>query len=537
MYYIILRVFGNHNLFSNCFSLNQEKTRELMNRFSFINDMKNKVEWVTLYYIGSNTKDNRIYNMKLKDISIKNGELKIEYESKKSKISDKNKEDFDKKLYGLLRNKGVIKGNEFIPNVVILDVNDKNQLNKWLNRTQTIKNNKHIEGLKRENDWQSIYNILGSIDDIKNSKEWNDAEFLSEIAFAASRLGFMGRIDKEILKDKDRRKEALKELNVYRENAKMLYERCIGIDRDNEARYLEGLGFIEYQYVLDCLNNRVEKIGNIIEAFNKAGEYYKGVLKIDKNKIKVLYRFGYLYVDKSKSVFRNDYRLVNKYQEEGISYLLNVIKLYESMENEDDKKRYRNEYLKAYYTIGSYYGGRSKLNFSKFRDVVLSGVYVTNERDYFVLNRAIDFLSKCFELQYGEDIEGIFKNTSINDIVKTYSNWTNEPIEVLYWLGVTYMGMYVYERRGNVPKDKLKEYVQKSETCFKYALRLNWKEQNKRTPKNYIEEKLARLYILTEEYDKAIKLLEKYEKRNGVSDYIVNTLLFAKQLANNRKTA
>ncbi|GFR36223.1 hypothetical protein [Thermobrachium celere] len=535
MHYIILRVFNDFNFNSNFYQMSQDKSKKVIDLFGDIIS-KLTTKWVVLYYIGNNAPDTKVYCCPFRKLSIVNGGLRIEFENKKTELKHENRE-FDAKLYGLLVRKGVIKKGDYIPNMVFLDENDRNELNKSLNKTKIIKNDKTIEELMRKNDWESLYNLLGSIEEIKGKKEWNNPEYLSAIAFAAGQLGKLGRIDKEVLKDSERRKEALEKLEVYRKNAETLYKRCIEIDKDNEVRYLDALAYIKYQYLLDCLNFRVEKPDVVKKNFYETGCLCKEVLKMQGDRIKTLYRIGYLYVDRCEMVFFKDNVSKMKYQNEGEKYLLNVINLYEQLKDEGEKKRCRNEYLKSYYTLGSYYADKSKFSFKKFKSVVLNKNFTLDNIYYSDLQRALEYLSKCFELQYGQGVDSIFEEAFIYKVKNTYNNWTNEPAEVLYWLGVTYMGIYTYIRHDKTIKDIQQTFIKRAKTCFEYALKLNWKEPNKRTPKDYIDEKLARLYILTGEYDKAIKQLEKYERRKGAPEYIINTYLFAKGLADNIQTA
>ncbi|SHF11968.1 hypothetical protein [Caloramator proteoclasticus] len=543
MHYIILRVFDDFNLNSNFYQLSKENTKIVIDMFGDI--IRNlKAKWVVLYYIGKYASDTNVYCCSFKRLSIVNGRLRIEFENKKKELKHKNSE-FNAELYGLLVRNGVIKKDDRMPYMIFLVENDRSNLNRSLNKTKIMKNDKTIEELKRENDWEGLYNTLGSLEEARNSEKWNDAEYLSEVAFAATQLGFLGKIDKKILKDKEKRKEPLEKLAEYRETAEILYKRCIEIDKDNEVRYLDGLGFIKYQYVLDCLNYRADNSQNIKESFFEAERYYKEVLKIDESRIKNLYRLGYLYVDKSKMVFRNqednnqnvdlNKNYVIKYQKEGVEYLLSAIKVYEAMKDEYERKKFRNEYLKSYYTLGSYYADKVKLDFNKFRNLVNGNENISSNYYKDNIKKAYTYLSKCFELQYGEGVESIFNENFEYKIRETYKNWTNEPIEVLYWFGITYMGMYICNRGTNVSREEQQKYVQRSKACFEYAIKLNWVEVNKKTPKNYIEEKLARLYILNGEYDKAVKLLEKYKDKKGVQDYIINTFNFAKWLADNKK--
>ncbi|WP_078697024.1 hypothetical protein [Caloramator quimbayensis] len=68
-------------------------------------------------------------------------------------------------------------------------------------------------------------------------------------------------------------------------------------------------------------------------------------------------------------------------------------------------------------------------------------------------------------------------------------------------------------------------------------MKLNWKEKNKSISRDYIEERLSRLYIVLGEYDKAINLLIKYRNNknyinNAAKSYIFRTLNLAEELKN-----
>lgn len=532
--YLILKVPPFHDLKSGQFYLNQKNTEIVLSKFPGIQKLAAKdIKRAFAFYNGKNM-DSKVYSIIVNNIAISTNGISIRYNIVLKNEEYFNSTLFSKSLYYYLISEGKIKKEEFMPNIILLDNNGWLAVLNNMNKNDLKKDEDDIGSMFAQNNWEGIYNKFKPIENIDRSKYWNNHEILSMIGFAISKLSYLSDADKECLNNIKKKEKILKEKKKLREEAEFIFKRCIEIDKENKARYLSNIAYINYHYLQDAINNRkfkLESTEDLLTYFNKAERYFKDALKLDDTRIKEWYRLGYLMLEcYGKIVVDTDE--VFKRQMEGIDYLRKVINLWREL-SEDEKKRCKYEYINSLYNISKFYQEALKSFWSNVKRRLQGNLLNTNlfSKNHIDPKQGLcyakEYLEECFKDQYEQDINEVIDKITHEDIMKTYDNWKIEAIDLLYRLGLLYFMIYWYLIDINCKDiDKLNSYINKSKKCYELSLKLNWKE-NKSMQRDFIEERFARLYITIGQYDKAINLLEKYRdkyKDKESKKYILDTL-------------
>lgn len=540
--YLILKLFATQNLYTYSYVFLGEEGQNILLKYPELKTIsKDNIKEVLIYKVGNMSSDNNIYFLKLDKMDIVENTIKINCVKgvAENKLSY-TKNELNRAIYGHLLQEGKIKKDEFPSRLILLNEMEYDDVLMRVSRRKIKKTDTTVEELKRTNNWEEIlkyYKVNNSIDKLTGLDIWNNPYKLSDIAFAASKLGEIGRIELDVLKDYDKKQKALDKAKKYREFSQQIYERCKEIDEYSKLTYIKSIGYINYNNLISANNlsrYKVETDEGKVKNFKTAYECFKKVLNVYPNDIKVLYRNGYMAIEFGEKAY--DYaKKVKNIMSEGANYLKRAIESWEQLKYEEEKKRTYKEYIKSHYSLGCYYQrkvdfGINKIEaFSRRRQLFIKNpIMLENSLIY-----SKNYFEKCLEIQMGALADDIIKNYKEIDIKNKYSNWAIEAVDLFYRLGITYFYIYLYLANAKRWPLKEREYLEKSKRCFGLALHLNWIETNKKMPRDYIEERLARVYIATREFDNAIKLLEKYREKykgNKAKEYILRTLYLAESL-------
>ncbi|KPU26804.1 hypothetical protein TR13x_08445 [Caloranaerobacter sp. TR13] len=484
-----------------------------------------------------------IKELKVKDIDIVEGRIIIKFD-----IIDEldiTSKEANARAWHIAVREGFIKREHLLPLISIITDDQLDEIIYGRYNLYTGKSRSNIEKLdelKQKNDWLGIYKLFEPIDQIKNKFNdiWNDSEILNNIAFACAKLAQIG----DVPKDKKEKEKYLKEKAKYRKEAELIRKRCIELNPDNPT-YLSNLGYLYYHNVQELTRARGRKDGNVIDEINRAIEYIGKALIIDDTRIKDHYRKGYLLTEKLPDQLyygpANNRQLADIKRDEGIKELEKVIIIWENLDDFDtrqsrEKSRCRKEYIKSIYHLGEAYYDKFRMS-RYWRNVFYS--FVTNNKGYLELlfsnydvgnlKKSQKFFVKCWDVELESDID--IKN--ISEINKASKEWVYNAVDKLYRLGIINLDFYwVIKNNPKYNETTKLKFLTVAEQYLKSSLLVKWNDNNERKPKDYVAEKLARVYISRGDYNKAVDIIKKYCNRK-IKSYIVNTLSLALYLMNN----
>ncbi len=127
-------------------------------------------------------------------------------------------------------------------------------------------------------------------------------------------------------------------------------------------------------------------------------------------------------------------------------------------------------------------------------------------------NNAWRYFYKCWEC---DRPEGEAATTAINDVC--------EGVDKLYSLGKTaFVQYWILSGYGQLDKLEAIDYREQAEKYLVQSLNFPRSQEKQRQKKDYIAERLARLYITKEEYEKAIQIIKKY-LGHRLDSYLIHT--------------
>ncbi|WP_069650783.1 tetratricopeptide repeat protein [Caloranaerobacter ferrireducens] len=487
---------------------------------------------------------NNIKELKIKDIDIVNGRIIIKFDIiEELNVTSK---EANARAWHIAVREGRIRREELLPLVSIItdDQLDEIIYGKYNLYTRKSRSNiERLEELERKNDWLGIYKLFEPIDQIKNKFNdiWNDPEILNSISFACAKLAQIG----DVPRDRVEREKYLKEKAKYRKEAELIRKRCIELNPDNPA-YLSNLGYLYYHNVIELTRARGRRDGNVIDEINKAIEYIDKALMIDDTRIKDHYRKGYLLTEKLPKqllygVADSDIQQVDKKRDEGIEELKAAVINWERLDTfipreSFEKSRCRKEYIKSIYHLGKAY--YDKFSVKKYWKSVYYSLVTDNSdyleltfSDYVVdnLKKSQDYFIKCWNVELENDID--IRN--VNEINKVSKKWVCNAVDKLYRLGIINLDFYWVIKNNSRYNEVTKlKFLTVAEQYLKSSLSVKWNDYNERKSKDYVAEKLARVYISRGDYNKAVDIIKQYCNKN-IKSYIANTLSLALYLMNN----
>lgn len=486
-----------------------------------------------------------IKELKIKNIDIKEGRIIIKFD-----IIDEldiTSKEANTRAWHIAVREGLIKREQLLPLISIITNDQLDEIIYGRHNLYTGKTKDNIEKLnelKQKNDWLGMYKLFEPINQIKDNFNdiWNDPKILNDIGFACAKLAQIG----DVPKDKMEKEKYLKEKAKYRKEAELIRKRCIELSPDNPT-YLSNLGYLYYQNVQELTRARGRKDGNVIDEIHKAIEYIDKALRIDNTRIKDYYRKGYLLTEKLPNQLlyglsaNSNKQQVDIKRDEGIEELKKVIINWENLDAFDsiqsrEKSRCRKEYIKSIYHLGKAY--YDKFNMKRYWKSVFYS-FVTNNPDYLELafsnydvnnlKKSEEYFNKCWNVELENDID--IKN--ISEINKVSKKWVYNAVDKLYRLGIINLDFYwVIKNNSRYNKATKLKFLTVAEQYLKSSLLVKWNDNNERKPKDYVAEKLARVYISRGDYNKAVDIIKKYCNRK-IKSYIVNTLSLALYLMKN----
>ncbi|MBS1517924.1 MAG: hypothetical protein JSS91_07540 [Bacteroidetes bacterium] len=468
------------------------------------------------YLIGKDNNDEKCFRLNFNGALITDGSLKVRY-------SIEDRTDFDS-CY--LRNavRSIIPGGKlrspFLPLCILAEsgtfrsaIEDESILSE-------------IKKLQKKNDWLGISKLTGDMQSVREKPVlWNNEILLNGLSFATAKLSETYVNLKFSFRNDEERKNFLSVQKKYREETVMLRKRCIELNPE-KAAYYSNLGYSYYQFARELVMPGGRRDGKITEEAEKAIVYLNKALEIDPQRIPDLYRKGQLQavILPPQILFGGGNTpgadAVNKWREminEGIQTFKKIEEVWQILPLLEDKmtKRYQKEYIKSLYDISRAYSELAGDSWDitkyllplKFENRSgQPGRYEREKTDF--LDRAVEYMEKCAAAD----------NTIYRDrfplppvITLCRHHGVCDGIFKLYSMGKYYFQKYLILTdcdEGYFPEA---EYYRKTaEEYLTAALRFPAGADNKKQSRDYIAEKLARVYISKGEYEKASEILKKY---------------------------
>ena len=440
-------------------------------------------------------------------------------------------EDFNKRVRGQMIRSGAIAQNAFLPFCCLLDNEQIESVMKLDNPGDSTLRDE-INTFKNRNDWEGVYNKFSPVEHLSEHPIWTDATILSEIGFACGKLA---EVSVDDIPRKDPEKTAfLNHKSKYRREAKMLRQRCIEL-MPNNPTYLANLAYLHYHNAMELRTPRNRRDGSLRKEAESAIEYYDIAISIAPNRIKDHYRKGYLLAEVLPNTYWKDrnLELANQKRLEGIESFKKAIQIWESLDSINpqqnrERSRCRNEYIKSLYSIGSAYYKMIVNDWDtavfalKLRHNVCPQDIVTYwPKDLENANNAWHYFYQCWEL---DRPDGQSATIAINGVC--------EGVDKLYSLGKTaFVQYWILSCYGQLDKPEAIRYRERAEEYLVQSLNFPRSQKKQKQKKDYIAERLARLYISKQEYRKAIEIIEKYRARR-LDSYLIHTLSLALILSN-----
>ncbi len=471
--------------------------------------------------------DRKCVSLDITRVEIKDSSLTLEFEIIKE--LDISNDQINKSLYKYAhRSDWIDKTTGYFPLICIVDKTAFDEIRKGGASTRKVSSHSAIlEELKRNNDWLGICNKFGPLDMVKDNNEiWNNPSDLYDLAFACSKLG-------EPKNGLERNKGHLKQVREYREYSILFYKRCYELEPNNH-QYASALGYRYYLNVMELTKPKGRRDGKVEEEIKNALFWLDKAILLNPHSIKNYYRKGKIILDKQLDNFKRkvrnwtyeDFNTIEKMESEGEKSLKKGIEIYENLTDKQLKAFCFKEYVRSLYTLGTFY--LSKINadwekyiFSKLANKELILDY--DQKDAVYIDSAREHLDKCFQAE--SDISLYEQDIDATKLARFIRAWAVSPIDKLYRLGVVNLEACVIEKMSGRDPNKGTSYGDVACKFMSAAINIAREAAKQGTRiknTNYINEKLARYYIISERYDDAIKLTSRCRE-----PYIKNTYAIA----------
>lgn len=480
---------------------------------------------------GINNSEKKSYSLNIKNIETEENSLKIQFVvNNELEITNGI---INKSLYTFAKKNNWIKNdNKYYPVICVVEKEDFDKIRKGtINIRKISSHSAKIDELKQKNDWNGICNIYEPLEKIHNDNEvWNNTYDLYNIGFACSKLG-------EPKNGLERDKKHLENVARYREISIQLYKRCCELE-PMDFRYPSSLAYRHYLNLMELTKPKGRKDGNASKEISEALKWLDEAIKLKPNSIKDNYRKGKLLLDKQIPIFNYSKREWKKdtfdqrsnIEEQAFESLGIVIEEYEKNVSEKNKYYFK-EYVKSLYSLGSYFIDKQK---SPWFEYACSKLTKSNYKLDFnndemkEIVKAREYLEKCYNVESENEIS---TEVNHNNIVNVSRDWAVSSMDKLYRLGLVYLYMFFIKKIKNDDKEAVKLYGKKAYTYLNTAKLIG--EENRRSrisrrDSSFINVKISWYFILNEEYEKAIKEIEKLK-----ASYIKNTYSIALMLSEN----
>ena len=413
----------------------------------------------------------------------------------------------------------VNKENKNTPLMCIMDKTMFDQIRKGNPNTMKVSNNTaKIQEYKQTNDWRGICALYEPLDKVQENEEiWTNVNDLYNLAFACSKLG-------EPRNKMEKDKKHLQEVRKYREFSELFYRRCIEME-PYDFRYAAALGYRHYLSYMELTKPKGRRddkaAGEMENAFiwlNKALELHPHSIKDNYRKAKLIDKQILNYRYSQSNWTRENFLELEKMESELILHFNTTISAFEKMD-EELRKRYINEYVKALYGLGCFYMDKVKY-WNEYACYKIAGktveITVTQEdRRYLQLARKL--FVKCFNSEADISLKAELDTSAI---LSNSASWSISPVDKLYRLGLVYSQIYLLLKIQHRKESDIDQYRRMAEKFLDTAITISLKTDRRNTW--HIKDKIAWLNIIAESYDKAIKTLERAR-----DSYLLTTYAFA----------
>lgn len=478
------------------------------------------------YLKGRENSGKNCFLLNIKNIDAKDTSLHFDFDIVQE--LDISNDSISRSLYKFACNSAwVDKKTGYFPLVCIVDKLDFDTIRKGIpNLKKASSCPAELEELKRKNDWEGICNKFAPLDEVKNNREiWDNPFDLYNLAFACSKLG-------EPKNGLEKDKEHLKQVKKYREYSICFYERCYELEPYNN-RHLSALGYRYYLNVMELTKPKGRRDGNVKKEIDNAINWLNKAIELNPRSIKDNYRKGKLIIDKQIDNFKyslrrwsfEDFQELEKMESEGVESLKRVIEIYESLADSRNKNYFFREYVKSLYALGSFY--LDKVNTcwdeyicSKMDDKEFVFVYNSEEAEYIAKGKK--YIEKCFRVESDISFD---EELDVSKLAREIPKWSVSPVDKLYRLGLANLEIYFILKMLGKDLIKVEKYGHDAEKFLLTGKNVAYEGRKQGTLRrniDYINEKLAKYYIVSERYDDAIKVVCRCKNA-----YIKNTYAMA----------
>lgn len=387
--------------------------------------------------------------------------------------------------------------------------------------------------LEQNNDWNSIVKILEKFQPLEKSQIWKNSNLLNRFSFATAKLAECSNNIKIKFPDKHKRKEYLDERKKFRELTIKLRERCLELENDNPSFY-SNLAYTYYQSATELSTPGGRRDGNLKNEANRALYYLDKALELDRNRITDLYRKAILLSDiltnnilfgpDTDKEIQEKYNQAYNFRQISIQTFESLIKIYEEITDEKQRKRFFKYYIKTLYKLAllNFQLGKTNINTVNLlynHNPLFNCSDEDSDKKLTYINNAINYLEKCIMLDSRKTEQNLLEAaTSNNFIIGVYK---------AYLMGKIYLYKFLLTKDLKDEKTAKEFMLKAHETEYPKEL----KKQNK----IFILEKLAILYLIEEQPKTAIHLLENtYKRMKTFPEYAALTLAIS-YLLNNQK--
>ena len=473
--------------------------------FSDIENIKEEdINQILLFSLSKNDNTKKAKSAECSKIEHLSDGIRIYLKS--IKTEDITCEEVRRHLYGHSIKRGITKQKEQLLTLYIVsDINEYNYIKgqKVESKFQSLME-KAIE-YQKCNKWDEIIALFPTNNEIENTDYWEEVECLNVLSFALSMsLGrkYDVRNEKYFLK---------------------LIERCLEL----EPNHRQTLSTKAYFYYNRYCNSKNKKIDD-----------YKIAREILFELKETSYKEKYRYIKLQEAYYENNAFKGNISIEEWSSKVNEVIDGYKGLTKEDydalkedDKKKFKNYYIKALYGLAAFSIDELfnywdiyfnwKVGKKEIKQIMISSKYDEKISDIEstlqqlteycdINNPTIDLINEkpsYFDIQYRMaqiyQIRGIFEGLRGNkEHCYDYFRKSNEIIEKLFEVATKY-------RNNENAKFSYPNHTKKIQAINYYYLGDNEKCHNCfYRAKVYMQYEEARLYVLQKEVDKAIQILQ-----------------------------
>lgn len=528
--YLYVAIYKEDDIKNGRLYFSGKYLNEIMDKFEDYKKIKKEeIEGCIGYFKSKTDGDKKAVLLKIKSIAARDNSLVINID--KYEKLDCQSSNINKLLFKLSkREKWFDKDGKYFPQVCIMGKDNFDLVRKGEpNEIRIINVNAELDDLRQHNNWKGICELYEPLEGISNREVWNNPEELYQVGYACSKIG-------EPKNGMEYNKDHLKFIRRYRELSVEFFKRCSELECNN-TRYPSALAYRYYQNINELTKAKGRRDGNVSEEIKYALFWVNKALEINPDSIKDNYRKGKI-VGKEIENFKynnqwtsDTYKEIEKMKKEKIKCFKKVVEVYERMKNEENKKRFFNEYVKSLYNLGCSLFEYCDLNNQEYVVSLIANKHIELRfKNLDSLMEARYVFEKCFLAESDIPLNG---DIFTDDLIRKCEKWAVSPIDKLYRLALVYSTMYYVKKIVNNYPGELEEYRMLAEKYFDSAINVgNVARKKGLSGRNtwFINEKAAMHYIISGDYSKAINLLGRAK-----DSYIIKTLFIAKLLSKNER--